>query len=57
MKVHELIAILQEMPQNMEVLTMGLVFDETPERCKPDFGAPSLEQVWDDKTQNYVVVL
>lgn len=57
MKVHELIAVLQEMPQNMSVLTMGLIYDETPERCKPNFDAPSPEQVWDDKIQNFVVVL
>jgi len=57
LKVYELISVLQEMPQNMDVLTMGLIYENDPSKCKPHFDAPSAEQVWDDKTQNFVVIL
>lgn len=49
MKVHELIAKLQEMPQNAEVIIL--------KNFLGDMGAPEPEQVWDDERENYSVIL
>lgn len=47
MKVHELIAVLQEMPQNAVALVQE--YDECRE--------PEPSQEWDDDTENYKVIL
>lgn len=47
MKVHELIAVLQELPQNAVVLVQE--YDECRE--------PEPSQEWDDDAENYKVIL
>lgn len=53
MKVHELISMLQELPQNAEVLTWN--FSGVP--GSDELTAPEPELVWNDDTENYDTVM
>jgi len=48
MTVHELIALLEELPRNAEVLV---------DAGNNNFRSPVPEQVWSDHAENYIVVL